>query len=179
MQNESCWTGSSALLRSIYAFTAPEKNLPNRSNRFLFLIRVDQFMQEAYDKAFEYDWTRAGIKLIEDQAGQFENISLPLSVVGKGGWALRNWVQVYEQFWKDKAAESKRAKDKKGAVSAIRHVANANRSLGNCPFSSPKSQLPRRAYLGCCELAPRSLGEITGELFLQSVRWNFHRRSGW
>lgn len=83
-------------------------------------------MEEAYDKAFEYDWTRAGIKVIEDQTAQFEKHIFPLAVVGKGGWTLGNWVQAYEQFWKDNAAKSRQAKDEKGAESAIRHAANAN-----------------------------------------------------
>src|SRR5438045_2896321 len=28
-------------------------------------IRVDRFMEEAYDEAFEYDWTRTGEKTLE------------------------------------------------------------------------------------------------------------------
>jgi len=101
--------GQQRLTAIYYAFIAPETPLPNRSNRFVFFIRVDQFMEEAYDKAFEYEWTRAGIKAIEGQTAQFEKHVFPLAVVGKGGWALGNWVQAYEQFWKDKATEANRS----------------------------------------------------------------------
>ena len=85
-----------------YVFLAPDEPLPNRSNRFLYFIRVDRFMEEAYDEAFEYDWTRRGIKLLADPSAQFENHLFPVSVVGQGGWELPNWVQGYEKHWRDK-----------------------------------------------------------------------------
>jgi hypothetical protein len=117
--------GQQRLTAIYYAFVAPDRHLPNRSNRFLFFIHVDQFMEEAYDKAFEYDWTRAGIKIIEDQTAQFERHMFPLSVVGKGGWALGNWVQAYEQFWKDKAAQAQKSNDEQSSDVALRHAGNA------------------------------------------------------
>src|SRR5690606_31350291 len=65
-------------------------------------IRVDRFMEEAYDEAFEYDWTRRGLNLLADRVAQYENHLFPLSVVGQGGWELPNWVQGYEKHWRDK-----------------------------------------------------------------------------
>jgi hypothetical protein len=85
--------------------------LPNRANRYLYFIRVDRFMEGAYDDAFDYDWTQRGIKLLTDEKAQFENHVFPLSVVGRGGWALPNWVQGYAAYWKDRSAALREAGD--------------------------------------------------------------------
>ncbi|MHB8289268.1 MAG: GmrSD restriction endonuclease domain-containing protein [Acidimicrobiales bacterium] len=94
--------GQQRLTAMYYAFTAPEVPAPNRANRYLYSIRVDKFMEEAYDVAFDYDWTRRGPKLLADSAAQYENHVFPLSIVGEDGWALPNWVQGYERFWQEK-----------------------------------------------------------------------------
>jgi hypothetical protein len=101
--------GQQRLTALNYVFFAPDIPLPNRSNRFLYFVRVDRFMDEAYDEAFEYDWTQRGVKLLRDRAAQFEAHMFPLAVVGEGGWALPNWVQDYERHWRDRA--SRLAKD--------------------------------------------------------------------
>ena len=103
--------GQQRLTAMYYVFHAPDEALPNRSNRFLYFIRVDRFMEEAYDEAFEYDWTRRGLKLLADPDAQYENHMFPLSVVGKGGWELPNWVQGYEKYWRDKETTAKNAGD--------------------------------------------------------------------
>ena len=94
--------GQQRLTAMHYVFMAPDEPLPNRSNRFLYFIRVDRFMDEAYDEAFEYHWTRRGVNLLADADEQFENHMFPVSVVGQGGWELPNWVQGYERHWRDK-----------------------------------------------------------------------------
>ena len=43
-----------------YAFFAPDVPAPNRANRYLYFIRVDRFLEEAYDDAVHYDWTQRG-----------------------------------------------------------------------------------------------------------------------
>ena len=72
-----------------YAFMAPDIAAPRRRNRFLYFIRVDRFMEEAYDDAFVYDWGRRGLNLLDDQTRQFEEHMFPLSVIGTG-WDLPN-----------------------------------------------------------------------------------------
>ncbi|MCK6565416.1 MAG: hypothetical protein L6Q80_11810 [Dehalococcoidia bacterium] len=104
---------------------APDIPLPNRSNRFLFFVRVDRFMAEDHDDAFEYDWTRRGVNLLTDQAAQFENHYFPLSVVGQGGWELPNWVQGYERFWRDREAAARSEGDDEAMHAAVHHAANA------------------------------------------------------
>ena len=99
--------GQQRLTAMYYAFVAPDKPAPSRQNRFLYFIRVDKFMEEAYDDAFEYDWTRRGEKLLGDRTAQFDDHMFPLAVVGQGGWELPNWVQDYERHWRSKETEAK------------------------------------------------------------------------
>lgn len=115
--------GQQRLTAMYYAFMAPDKPAPKRSNRFIYFINVDRFMDEAYDDAFVYDWTRRGINLLEDPTSQFENHMFPLAVVGAGIWDLPNWVQNYEQYWQY-AADS--AEDKEAEI-ALRHASNAKK----------------------------------------------------
>ena len=58
--------GQQRLTAMYYAFLAPDVPAPSRANRFLYFIRVDRFMEDAYDEAFEYDWTRTGEKALEN-----------------------------------------------------------------------------------------------------------------
>ena len=95
--------GQQRLTAMYYAFMAPDVPAPKRQNRFLYFVKVDRFMEEAYDDAFDYDWTRRGLNLLQDQKGQFETHMFPLSVVGAGGWELGNWVQAYEKYWREMA----------------------------------------------------------------------------
>ena len=92
--------GQQRLTAMYYAFVAPDIAAPKRRNRFLYFIRVDRFMEEAYDDAFMYDWTRRGLNLSNDRTRQFKEHMFPLSVIGAAGWELPNWVQDYEQYWR-------------------------------------------------------------------------------
>jgi hypothetical protein len=74
--------GQQRLTAMYYAFMAPNVPAPSRANRFLYFIRVDRFMAEAYDEAFEYDWTRTGEKTLDSDSDQYERHRFPLAVVG-------------------------------------------------------------------------------------------------
>ncbi|MBN1859442.1 DUF262 domain-containing protein [Candidatus Bipolaricaulota bacterium] len=50
--------GQQRLTAMHYTFFAPDDPLPSRVNRFLFYIRVDRFMEEAYEDAFDYEWAK-------------------------------------------------------------------------------------------------------------------------
>jgi len=117
--------GQQRLTAMYYAFVAPDVPVPSRQNRFLYFIRVDRFMEEAYDEAFEYDWTSRGVNLLADQNAQFETHKFPLSVMGKGGWELPNWVQNYEKFWRDRVAAAREAGDDAATREAGRRAENA------------------------------------------------------
>ena len=117
--------GQQRLTAMHYAFMAPDVPVPGRKNRFLYFIRVDKFMEEVYDEAFEYDWTRRAEKLLADRKAQFESHLFPLSVVGQGGWELPNWVQDYERHWRAKVAAAKEAGQNDEAKLAARNAENA------------------------------------------------------
>ena len=117
--------GQQRLTAMHYVFLAPDEPLPNRSNRFLYFIRVDRFMDEDYDEAFEYDWTRRGVNLLADSSAQFENHLFPVSVVGQGGWELPNWVQDYEKYWRNKENSARADGDEGTALEANRRMRDA------------------------------------------------------
>jgi len=117
--------GQQRLTAMYYTFLAPEAPAPNRANRYLYFIQVQRFMEEAYDEAFEYDWTRSGVNLLADTTAQFENHMFPLSVVGQGGWELPNWVQGYEAYWREKETGAQDSGDGPAAEGAGRHADDA------------------------------------------------------
>ena len=83
-------------------------------------------MAEAYDEAFNYDWlTRRWSKIVNNRELQYRDHIFPLSVIGAGGWDLPNWVQGYEQYWKDRVRESQEAGNTQGREDAERHAENA------------------------------------------------------
>ena len=122
--------GQQRLTALHYVFTAPGKPLPNRSNRFLYFIRVDQFMAGAYDAAFDYDWTRRGINLLADQTAQFERHMFPVSMIGRDPYELPNWIQAYEKYWRNKEQEARNADKDDNAREAARRADDAH-AFGN------------------------------------------------
>lgn len=114
--------GQQRLTAMYYAFIAPDIAAPKRQNRFLYFINVDRFMEEDYENAFDYDWTRRGLNLLNDQDRQFETHMFPLSVIGEGPYSVPNWVQGYETFWRKTAETSVDAE----ASEAEMHAENAH-----------------------------------------------------
>jgi hypothetical protein len=118
--------GQQRLTALYYAFLAPDVPLPNRSNRAIFFVRIDKFMNEEYDDAFHYDWlSRRVSKILDNRDAQYAEHIFPLLVVGAGGWELPNWVQGYEQYWNDKTVSAQVANDEKALKVAELHTANA------------------------------------------------------
>jgi hypothetical protein len=123
--------GQQRLTAMYYVFLAPDIALPNKANRFFYFLHVDKFMAEEYDQAFDYDWMkRRWSKVLKNREAQFEKHLFPLSVVGAGGWEMPNWVQHYEQFWRDRAAAAKEAGDTAAEEVATRH-ANDGKAFGD------------------------------------------------
>lgn len=117
--------GQQRLTAMYYAFMAPDAPAPRRVNRFRYFIRVDKFMEEAYDDAFTYDWTQRSENLAKDRVKQFETHTFPLAVIGGSGWALYEWMQGYGDYWKRKAAAADADGDLVTAEQARRHAENA------------------------------------------------------
>jgi hypothetical protein len=117
--------GQQRLTAMYYAFMAPDVPAPSRANRFLYFIRVDRFMEEAYDEAFEYDWTRTGEKTLETETAQYERHKFPLAVVGRGDRAIVRWSQGYEEYWKSREASALTAGNEADVTVARLHTENA------------------------------------------------------
>lgn len=118
--------GQQRLTAMLYAFLAPDVPLPNRTRRAFYFIKVNHFIAEEYDEAFGYDWyTKHWTEILDNREAQFASHLFPLFIVGAGGWDLPNWVQGYEQFWKNKADQSKAAGDADSAKQAMAQAANA------------------------------------------------------
>lgn len=114
--------GQQRLTAMHYTFFAPDVSLPNRVNRFLFYIRVDRFMEEAYEDAFHYEWAKGWAKILENSEEQYSRHIFPLAVVGQRGWALSDWAKGYEKYWQERASGDV---DAHAAEEAARHAENA------------------------------------------------------
>ncbi len=121
--------GQQRLTAMYYAFMAPDAPAPKRANRFRYFIRVDKFMEEAYDEAFIYDWTQRGENLIQDRDRQYREHMFPLSVIGETGWALADWAQGYERYWQGQAGTFHENGDREAERKA-RHSARNSRAFG-------------------------------------------------
>ena len=118
--------GQQRLAAIYYAFLAPDVPLPGRATRAFYFVRVDKFMNEEYDEAFGYDWSsKRFLKILNDREIQFSQHIFPLSVVGAEGWELPNWVQDYEQYWKNAATDAKNTDDEEAVNLAEMHAENA------------------------------------------------------
>ena len=117
--------GQQRLTAMYYAFMAPNVPAPRRPNRYLYFVRVDRFMEEAYDEAFEYDWTRTGEMTLGNEVAQYEKHRFPLAVVGRGDRAIVRWSQGYEKHWESKEALALEAGDSAAAAAAGQHKENA------------------------------------------------------
>ncbi len=117
--------GQQRLTAIYYSFFAPNIRLPNKGSRYLYFIRVDKLIEENYDEAFEYDWTRKGVNILENQVAQFEQHYFPVSVIGQGGWNLGNWVQGYEKHWRNLQQVAQTSNCGEADQEADRHANNA------------------------------------------------------
>ena len=117
--------GQQRLTAMYYAFLAPDKALPNRVNRYFYFVQVDRFMTEEYDNAFAYDWSKRWAKLITNREQQYADHVFPLAVVGEKRFALPNWVQGYEKYWRDVAAAWELAGNDSLHQQAVLHAENA------------------------------------------------------
>lgn len=118
--------GQQRLTAMNYAFTAPNQPLPSRSNPYYYFIRVDRFMAEEYDQAFEYDWTKQRRNKLENNLEhQYAEHIFPLWIIGQGGRNLYKWSDGYADYWKKKTEEAKTVGDSKLEEMARKHSENA------------------------------------------------------
>lgn len=118
--------GQQRLTAMHYAFVGPSVPLPRRAKPAIYFVHVDLFMEEQYDKAFQYDWlSRRFTKIVNSRERQYAEHIFPLSVVGAGRYDLPNWLQGYEAYWRDIASKAADQGDADTATKAERHAENA------------------------------------------------------
>ena len=102
--------GQQRLTAMNYAFHAPNMPPPNRSNRSVFSINVERFMDADYENAFRQDWGgRWCERILTDKSLQFGEHCFPLAIVGKGGFEIYEWAKGYEKYWLDRVEQDDRA----------------------------------------------------------------------
>jgi len=104
--------GQQRLTAIYYSFFAPDIPPPRRKKRVLYYIRVDHFMAEEYDKAFQYESLVNRItRMQEDLDWQFREHIFPLYIIGdEDRFSLSNWLQGYKNHW-EQAGDSQQAKN--------------------------------------------------------------------
>lgn len=117
--------GQQRLTAMYYAFMAPNAPAPKRANRFFYFIQVDKFMEEAYDDAFIYDWTRRSENLLNETAKQYENHLFPLAIIGQTSWAVFKWIEGYEKYWQQQLEKVQADGDEELAQEARQNVTNS------------------------------------------------------
>ena len=118
--------GQQRLTAMYYAFLSPDKPFPTRKNKYNYFIRIDNFLNEEYDNAFFYDWTRKWGQFIGDTERQYAEHIFPLSVVGQKGWALPTWLKGYEEYWRDAAIQFEQTGEDAKAELATQNKKNAD-----------------------------------------------------
>ena len=118
--------GQQRLTAMYYAFLAPNIAFPMRANRYYYFVRIDRFMTEEYDKAFEYDWSKRWAQLITNREQLYAEHIFPFAVVGEGGWALYEWMDGYKKHWNKAADEAKQVGKESQRQQAALHAENGS-----------------------------------------------------
>ena len=147
--------GQQRLTAMHYAFAAPDVQAPRRRNRCLYFIKVDRFVEQDYDDAFEYDWRPPRLAILSHREQQFKWHRFPLSVIGEGGFALAKWVQGYESYWRQLADAGEGAE----ADQAQMHADNGQR------FGEYVNNTTQQYQISYIELAQDTLLEKVCEIF--------------
>jgi len=157
--------GQQRLTALYYVFQAPQVVLPKRNSRFLYFIRIDKFMNEEYDDAFEYGWTASTYQLHNNEEKQFQTHYFPLSVVGKSDWSLGNWLQANEKYWEDKAEVAGNGLDRQKALH------NYDNAVKFSSYIKDLTELYQIAYIELdCDLAIDKVCDIFTQINSKGIR---------
>lgn len=118
--------GQQRLTAIYYAFFQPEKNFPRRAKPVVYLLNIQAFLEEDYERAFWYDsLTKKNAELLADKNLQFEQHIFPLGVMKEGTWGTSDWVKEYRDFWQQKAeSESGDDEESKNRKSTYRQYSD-------------------------------------------------------
>lgn len=123
--------GQQRLTAINYAFVAPDVKLPTRVSRALYFIRIDRFMAEEYDDAFDFAYVTAGggdgvagaNRYFGPVEAQFKSHIFPLSILGTNGSQLYKWLGGYKEYWSKIAEDA--GSDQEKRLAGL-HAANAD-----------------------------------------------------
>ena len=139
--------GQQRLTAIYYSIFAPDVPLPNRSTKAYYFINIDSYIDEDYDDAFRYEWEcKHTRKMVQDENYQYKNHIFPISVIGKGGWSLPNWIQGYEKYWE---TELEKAKENGDTVYEDKCIINLNNSR---KFAKEIKDLTEQYHISYIEL---------------------------
>jgi len=119
--------GQQRLTALHYALFAPDVNLPSRTNRATYFVRVNEFMAEEYDQAFDYEWhTRKFSKILAEPELQYSHHIFPLPILSKDGRAALKWSMGYEAYWKNQVQIAEEAGKESEVSAAKTHIENSS-----------------------------------------------------
>lgn len=93
--------GQQRLSAIYYAFFSPDEKVPKTQSRGFFFIRIDRFIEEEFEDAFEY--RLAHKHPLTKREEQFQNHCFPLSILGEESRVSRvryDWLEEYGKHWK-------------------------------------------------------------------------------
>lgn len=96
--------GQQRLSAIYYSFFAPDKPAPKLKSRAFHFIRLDRFMVEDYQGAFQHRFSP-----LEIPKDQYEKHCFPLSTLGKGTDTTGNWLRGYAEYWRQRKAQAQEA----------------------------------------------------------------------
>jgi len=108
--------GQQRLTAMHYAFFAPEKPFPKRSNTVVYLINIIDLINENYEDFIRYEFVTKKIKaLINDKEQLFATHTFPLSEIKKGTWGTSDWIKEYKEYW-EQQLENENEEEKKNEI---------------------------------------------------------------
>lgn len=98
--------GQQRLSAIYYAFFSPDKSAPKLKSRAFHFIRIDRFMVEDYQGAFQHHFSP-----LEIPKDQYEKHCFPLSTLGKGTSTMGTWLREYGEYWMERKEQAQEAGD--------------------------------------------------------------------
>lgn len=96
--------GQQRLTAIYYAFFQPNIVFPGRAKPMAYLLNIQAFLDEDYEKAFKYEsLTKRNIALLSDVKLQYEGHIFPLGIMSEGTWGTTDWIKGYRDYWLEKA----------------------------------------------------------------------------
>lgn len=94
---------------------APNKAFPNRKNRYIFTVKLEELLNENFDEAFQYEWlTRKVGAFLKDKQRQYKAKVFPLDILKDKHKGLHQWLDGYEEYWTEKGEKETARREREG-----------------------------------------------------------------